>query len=151
MSIYTDIKPEDSYIFESLKTHIVDESTLEPLMSEPCYGERNTMYGYVWGDRYPKPMLGKKHSEETKQKMSENNGRYWKGKTIPDEIKAKLSKAKQGKKLSNETKTKMSKSRIGKTKSDETKNKMSESAKLRWSKIRQSRQEEVGIDCLPNS
>jgi hypothetical protein len=50
MSIYTDIKPEDSYIFESLKSHIVDESKLEPIdfslaVGPKLFGSANGMYG----------------------------------------------------------------------------------------------------------
>ena len=99
-------------------------------------GNNNGMYQYDWGDRYPKPFLDKKHSAETKAKMSTNNGRYWKGKNLPEETKQKLSETKLGKKLSDETKAKMSESRKGKTKSDETKRKMAEAAALRWAKIK---------------
>lgn len=111
-------------------------------------GKQNGMYGYDWGDRHPKSMLGKTHSEKTKAKMSQNNGRYWKDKSIPEDIKAKMSKAKIGKKASDETKCKMSKSRTGKVRSEETKRKMSEAATLRWAKIKnhQSHQEVIDID-----
>ena len=34
-------------------------------------GELNGMYGWKWGDNHPRGMLGKKHSEETKQKWSQ--------------------------------------------------------------------------------
>jgi hypothetical protein len=37
------------------------------------------------------PMLGKKHSEETKEKISLNNAHYWKGKTFSENHKEKLS------------------------------------------------------------
>ena len=34
-------------------------------------GKLNGMYGRKWGDKHPKGMLGKKHTEETKRKWSE--------------------------------------------------------------------------------
>lgn len=102
-------------------------------------GSMNGMYQYDWEDRYPKPFLGKTHSEQTKAKMSTNNGRYWKGKDLPEEIRSKISEAQKGKKASDETKAKMSKVRTGKTNSEETKRKMSEAAKMRWQKIKSHR------------
>ena len=57
------------------------------------------MYGYDWGDRYPKPMLGKKHSEETKRNWSDKR----KG-IVPSNT---------GKPLSKETKKNMSLAKIG--------------------------------------
>ena len=36
------------------------------------------------------PMLGKKHSEETKQKMRKNSGRYWLGRDFPEDMKKKI-------------------------------------------------------------
>lgn len=99
-------------------------------------GSQNGMYQYDWGDRYPKPFLGKKHSDETKAKMSINNGRHWAGKSLPEDIKRKISESQTGKKRSDETKAKMSKTRKGKSISEETKRKMSEAASLRWAKIK---------------
>jgi hypothetical protein len=49
-------------------------------------------------------------SDETRKKLSESStGRIgpWAGKTMPDEIKAKMSASQQGKKMSEETKAKM--------------------------------------------
>jgi hypothetical protein len=95
--------PNEDPVFESLKTHIVDESNLDPLLisnhdqSRP--GNKNGMYGYEWGDRYPKPMLNKTHSDETKRKWSEKR----KG-VLPWNTGISLSK---------ETKQKMSESKIG--------------------------------------
>lgn len=59
MYIYT---PTEDPVFESLKTHIVDESTLEPLLLQlssgpKLFGEHNGMYG-------------KKHKETSKQLIS---------------------------------------------------------------------------------
>ena len=53
---------------------------------------------------------GKKHSEETKKKMSEAK----KGKQLSEEHKKKMSEAKKGKQLSEETKKKMSEALKGK-------------------------------------
>ena len=54
---------------------------------------------------------GFKHTEATKQKISENNGRYWEGKTLSDETKKKMSLAQQKKILSMENKIDVGKSR----------------------------------------
>lgn len=56
MSIYT-LNQEDVLLFETLKTCKIDESILEPLITEPLCGELNPHYGC-------------RHSEETKQLMS---------------------------------------------------------------------------------
>lgn len=48
-----------------------------------------------WNKGY-KGMPGHKHSEETKQRMSENNSRYWKGKTLSEETKMKMSESHKG-------------------------------------------------------
>ena len=77
------------------------------------------MYGKT-GDK--SPMFGKKHTEETKRKMSE----ALLGKPLSEETKKKLSEAHNGKKLSEETKKKIGEANIGKTLSEETKQKISE-------------------------
>ena len=76
----------------------------------------------------PSPMLGKKHSEETKRKM--------KGKKLSEEHRRKLSEAHKGKTLSGEHRKKISESNKGKNiwmkgkhLSEETKKKMSEALK----------------------
>ncbi len=68
---------------------------------------------------------GRKHSEETKAKMSEVH----KGKKHSEETRAKLSEANRGRKLSEETKAKMSEAHKGKKLSEETKAKISEASK----------------------
>ena len=76
---------------------------------------------------------GFKHSEESKQKMSKNNARYWKGKKRSEEARQKMSEAKKDKKLSDEHKRKISENNAryweGKKLSKETRQKMSESKK----------------------
>ena len=80
-------------------------------------GERNHFYG-------------KKHSEESKRKMSESTrgekNPNW-GKHHSDKTKQKMSLAQVGKVLSEETRKKLSISHTGKYISDETKRKMRES------------------------
>ncbi len=79
-------------------------------------------------------MKGKKHSKETKKKMSKSHiglNIWTKGKSRSDETKRKISKGHKGKVLSVETKKKMSEARIelGKNKivSKETRMKVSDS------------------------
>lgn len=58
------------------------------------------------------PMEGKKHTEESKQKISVNNAHYWKGKKRPKRTKEhckKISDALKGRKHSKEFKEKISK------------------------------------------
>lgn len=80
--------------------------------------------------------LNKHHSNETRRKISKNNGRYWKGKTHSEKSKKKMSKNNarywEGKNHSEETKKKVSENNAryweGKTFSEEHKKKMSESS-----------------------
>jgi group I intron endonuclease len=78
--------------------------------------------GSLPGDK--SPFFGKKHTDESKRKMSENN--YMKGKHHTEETKEKLSKAHSGKILSDETKEKLSKNSYmkGKHHNEETKEKL---------------------------
>ena len=57
---------------------------------------------------------GFKHSEESRKKMSENNSRYWRGKTLSKETRKKISESMKGKKtheMTEETRRKMSEAR----------------------------------------
>ena len=71
------------------------------------------------------PRRGKKCSEETCEKISVNNARYWKDKKLSDETRDKISAANKGRKLSDETRAKMSATRKGKKFSEEHRAKMS--------------------------
>ena len=70
-------------------------------------------------------MKNRKHSEETKKKISDKN----KGRIFTEDAKVHLSNLYKGRKLSDETKRKMSEAAKGKTKSEETKKRMSEAKK----------------------
>jgi hypothetical protein len=59
------------------------------------------------------------HTEETREKISKNNAKYWKGKTRPE-----LSKKFKGHKVTEETKKKISEALKGKPLPKETRNKM---------------------------
>ena len=75
---------------------------------------------------------GKYVSDESRRRMSENNGRYWEGKNLSEEHKQKISEAHTGKRHSEESKMKMSESKkgfnnpnYGKCRSDDTQLKIS--------------------------
>jgi hypothetical protein len=80
---------------------------------------------------------GKKHSEKAKEKMSEAKiGRPSpnKGKTRTEETKRKMSVAKKGKKHNEETKRKLSEANKGKIFTEEYKTKLKLAAIKRWNK-----------------
>jgi group I intron endonuclease len=85
-----------------------------------------------------KPMLGKHHSKETRQKISESitplvtgeNNPFF-GKHHSDEVKQKLRETNTGRKHTQEELTKMSQGNTGKKRSEETLKRMSEAAKKR--------------------
>lgn len=60
-----------------------------------CYGQLNHFYGKTHSletrNKLRQLNLGKKASLDIKLKMSINNGRYWKGKGLPLEIRKKIS------------------------------------------------------------
>ena len=76
-------------------------------LSEANKGKNNSNYGKMGKDS---PRYGKKHTQETKDKISKK----MKGKTMSKEFKQKISVANKGKILSEETKRKMSEVRKGK-------------------------------------
>lgn len=49
---------------------------------------------------YSYGIIDYKHSDETRKKISKNNGRYWKGKRLSAETKKKMSEARKGNKSS---------------------------------------------------
>lgn len=96
-------------------------------------GELNPMYGKT-GVR--NSFYGKKHSEESKEKMSTShkeffkaNGSPLKGKKLSEDHKQKLSKARQGSKHTPEARRKVSEGNKGKKRSPEVCRRMSERVK----------------------
>lgn len=83
------------------------------------------------------PMLGKEpwnkgkkgvvHTDESKKKISENNAKYWKGKTRDD-----LAESFRGHKVTKKTRAKISKALKGKPLSEKTKRKMK--GRIPWNK-----------------
>lgn len=71
---------------------------------------------------------GKHLSEETREKLRQNNARYWKGKQLSEEVKEKISKSLTGRSISEDTKQKISENNakffLGKHLSDEAKEKI---------------------------
>lgn len=87
----------------------------ESLKGMPCKNKGNP----AWNKGKPSPMKGikgKKHSEETRRKISE----ALKGKKISKKHRRKISEAQKGKKISQETKRKISEALKGKKKSQES-------------------------------
>ena len=83
------------------------------------------------------PMYGRKHTEESRKKMSEHQKGHkytggFTGHKHSDETKALLSRKFKGKTVSEDTRRKISESRKGKTMSDEAKQHMREAAYRRW-------------------
>lgn len=86
------------------------------------YGRK---FGIIARNNNRNAQLGRKHSEETKKKISA----IWLGKKRPIATREKMSKARQGIKLSEETKKKLSIINTGKKLSEECKQKMSKNLK----------------------
>ena len=67
-----------------------------------------------WADGKKKsPMKGRKHSEETKKKMCENNGKFWLGKHLSKNHKKNVGDGNRGKEISIEHRKKLSKALEG--------------------------------------
>jgi hypothetical protein len=128
MNLYYN-RPAEELIFlthaEHVKLHHTGTKHSEETKQKISATEKCTKSTYS-------PMYCKQHSEETRKKISEAH----KGKRHSEETKRKMSASHKGKRLSEETLRKMSAARNGKKFSEEHRRKMSESAKLRWSKLK---------------
>lgn len=60
-------------------------------ISEQFKGNKNPAKNPIVKEKIRQKALGRKASQETKEKMSKNNGRYWKGKNLSEETKRKIS------------------------------------------------------------
>jgi len=101
---------------------------LEQLIIDEAFEKPNCANLNRNADKPPNPATygfqGKKHSDETKAKMSAS-GRGLKKRPLSEEHKAKLSAARLGKKRNEQTKAKISAANKGKPKSEEHKAKIS--------------------------
>lgn len=75
---------------------------------------------------------GYHHSDLTKKKLSENNARFWKGKTFSEETKQKMRETSTGKHHTEKTKQKLHKIGLNRLHTKETRIKMSEITKNHW-------------------
>jgi group I intron endonuclease len=123
----------DNFTFEViLETDDIDNAKRSEMFLIDVWNLQDDRYGYnitAGGDSI---RLGLKHSEETKQKISNSNkGKcaWFKGKHHTEESKQKLREANLGKKASEETKQKLREAGKGKKMSEENKLKLSERAK----------------------
>ena len=88
---------EENFVFEIIEEclkEIIVEREQWYLDQTQCYDSK---IGYNIAEFAQSSMLGKNHSEETKEKISKNNAKYWKGKPRSEETKEKMSKANRGK------------------------------------------------------
>ncbi len=112
----------NNFVFEVM-AHMDKEHLL---VMEQVFIDKNKG-GYNISKSAISSMLGRQHSKETKQKMSESH----KGKKFSAESRRKMSEANKGKKLSIETCRKMSEAGKGRAFTKEWRRKLSEKAKLR--------------------
>ena len=75
-------------LYENLEENEAYEKEKELIKK---YGSNNYEKGYNKSIGGEKTALGFRHTKETKEKMSKNSARYWKGKTISEETKKKIS------------------------------------------------------------
>ena len=79
-------------------------------------------YGYNVSIGGVKPALGIHHDAETRKKISENSAKYWLGKSLPDDMRTKISEANTGRTPWN----------FGKHFDDKAKKHISEGMKRAW-------------------
>jgi len=162
-----DLKKRNKHHTSTIKKYGLIVNIIEDGLSEEESFEREKFYINKFGRRDlgtgilvnqseggdgGSPMLGKKHSDETRKKLSLTH----KGKKMSEECRLKMSLANKGKKrkpmseetklkisesikkkppMSEETKLKISLSNKGKICSDETRKKLSNSLKLKHSEV----------------
>lgn len=80
-------------LFENLSK---DEAFKKEIETIKFYNSTNPNLGYNISYGGSAPMLGRHHSLESRGKMSENNGKYWKGRHLSDITIKKLSISKSG-------------------------------------------------------
>jgi group I intron endonuclease len=119
--LFTDLTKSEAKLLEQIYIVLYDTTNREKGYNITLGGEGSN---------------GLKHTEESKQRISKNNAKYWKGKHLTEETRKKLSKANKGKNhpmygknLSEETKQKLSETHKGKNLSEETKQKLSKAFK----------------------
>ena len=116
------------YTYQVLAWNVTDQDTLNALEISYICNLKPKFNFTAGGDG----MIGYKHSNESKQKMSDSH----KGKKLSNEHKQKISNGNRGKKVSEETKKKLSDNNarywLGKTRSFKTRKKMSENSAKIW-------------------
>lgn len=87
------------------------------------------LFGKIYNPKFNFDKFGKggckRHTKETKQKISKNNAKYWKGKNLPEETKQKISESNKGREAWNK----------GILMFDKTKRKISETKKNKYATI----------------
>jgi group I intron endonuclease len=122
---FNDLYKWERYFGEQFKT--LEKNGLNCQL--PGYNDKPKIMSNETKEKISKLGKGRKHSEETRKKMSESK------KNISEETRKKLSDLKKGKKFSEEHRKKLSESQkgkknsLGKKYSEETRKKMSESKK----------------------
>lgn len=128
-------------ISEKGKNRIISEETRLKMSQSQIGKHKGKKHSKETKEKLSKSHIGLHHTEETKQKI----GNAFRGKTLSEEHKKKLSESKKGKNnpmyqknFSEEHRKNLSKSRIGRTYSEESKRKMSEARKKYWKKKHES-------------